>query len=298
MTRQELVKEFCSWETDKIDTTYISTMQDDLPESDRAKAEQILLHQPFKDLIESVTPAKHLVTWGTSAPGAMTFKNKITPLSVLCTNIQQTLSKNAKMKLIPLSFFCGLHTHSSASTNDWTKLVLPVGGRALIISLLAQLVRQFDFGDNGFWIDEQCRAPSSQFLHTDKLNRLLVSFIRCLPNSVHLLVMVDEVRLFEKDELKGDALPVLNTLIDIAEDQSLEASVKVLLTSTLPPLYVGSRFDANLTTKVESVYQYSPATSMDRVKWALEHALYDYQTNQKKRAALAEENDVEMGEEL
>jgi hypothetical protein len=121
-------------------------------------------------------------------------------------------------------FFCGLHTDAS----DCGGLV---GTRALLTSLIVQLLTQYEFDTRP--LHQEVDVASLQDGGTiEALTKLLLWLLRHLPQSTTLILMIDGVALFEREEFEDEALDVFEALILIAGDGNVPASIKLLFTST------------------------------------------------------------------
>jgi hypothetical protein len=135
-----------------------------------------------------------------------------------------------------------------------------VNENAMLRSLIGQLLRQFDF-DMRFLphaIDPSC--PQAELLI------LLDWLIRQLPPSHTLCCVIDGVAILERDEYEDESLPVLAKLVQLVNDPSVAAPIKLLLMSTPSTRVVRGVFeDEGLILNVNALPRQSLPSSDERV---------------------------------
>ncbi|KAK3299643.1 uncharacterized protein B0H64DRAFT_440003 [Chaetomium fimeti] len=242
---------------DLADLAFINDKKGQLLEGERTQAEQIINTQLFQRWIVSTSSAKLLVHWDLSPPETIA---DVSPLSVLCATMTQAL--RAKEGFVSALWFCGQHIDPAEAGGR-------VGGRAMLASLIDQLLRQHAFDTRYMYSDVDLAALQAGGL--DALTQLLGWLVRQLPETATVFCIVDGVYLLERDELKHEALPVLLALIRLAEDSSVAATVKLLLTSTLGTDIVRGAFEEeDLILNVDGVPQLGWAPNDERMIRELE----------------------------
>jgi hypothetical protein len=136
----------------------------------------------------------------------------------------------AQSRFISLLWFAGRHVER-VSMGDF------VGGNAMLRSLIDQLLAQYGFDMRYFQhpIDTSCTQ--------DELLVLFDWLIRQLPRSQTLCCVIDGVALLEREELEDESLPVIAKLVQLVGDRSINASIKLLLTSSPPTTTVRGVFE-------------------------------------------------------
>ncbi|KAH6617424.1 hypothetical protein F5144DRAFT_586391 [Chaetomium tenue] len=203
---------------DLADVTFVNDKRGQLPERERAQAEQIINTQLFQNWAVSTRSSKLLVHWDFNPPQTIA---DVSPLSVVCATMTQAL--RAKERFVSVVWFCGQHT-------DPAEAGAHVGEQAMLHSLIDQLLRQHDFD-----MRSMCNSIDFAALQAGRLDtliQLLEWLVRQLPETTTFFCIVDGVCLFERDEFQRQALPVLSSLIRLAEDTTVSTTVKVLLAST------------------------------------------------------------------
>ena len=203
---------------DLVDLAFVDDKKGQLPEGERAQAEQIINTQLFQSWIMSTSSAKLLVHWDFSPPQTIA---DVSPLSIFCATMTQAL--RAKERFVSALWFCGQHI-------DPTEAGGTVGGRAMLASLIDQLLRQHAFDTRPMYGAVDLAALQAGGL--DALTQMLGWLVRQLPETITLFCIIDGVYLLERDEFQREALPVLLSLIHLTGDRSVAATIKLLLTST------------------------------------------------------------------
>ncbi|KAL8396359.1 hypothetical protein RB596_009845 [Gaeumannomyces avenae] len=242
---------------DLADLAFVNDRKGHLPERERAQAEQIVNTQPFQRWVVSASSAKLLVHWDPILPETVA---GVSPLSVFCATMTKAL--RAKDRFLSATWFCGRHVDPAEAGGH-------VGGRAMLASLIDQLLRQHAFDTRPMCSDVD--IPALQAGGLDALAQLLGWLVRQLPETVTLFCIIDGVYLFERDELSDEALPAFLSLIHLAGDRSVPATIKVLLTST-PGTHVvrGAFEEEDLILRVSGLPQLGWAPSDERMIRELE----------------------------
>ncbi|PKY03829.1 hypothetical protein P168DRAFT_345063 [Aspergillus campestris IBT 28561] len=203
---------------DISDIDFVIAKKGLLPAKQRAQVEQAVNTQHFQQWIVSPFSAKLLIHWDFQLPETI---SGISPLSSLCVSLAQGLG--AHDQFMCAVFFCGRHTDAT-DAGDY------IGGRAMLTSLIRQLLRQCEFDTRS--LSQQVHVPSLQQDRLDELITLLVCIVRQVPKSTTLFFIIDGVSLFEREEFQDGALGVLSTLLGLVRDPVVFATLKVLFTST------------------------------------------------------------------
>jgi hypothetical protein len=240
---------------DYVDITFILDKKEQLPAKQRAQTEQIINSSLFRNWIVSASSAKLLVQWTSRLPQIIA---EVSPLSVFCATMTQALQ--AKERFMSIQWFCGRHI-------DPMEAGQYIGGRAMLVSLIGQLLRQHAFDTRP--LHPEINLSSLQEGGVDELRKLLGWLVRQLPQTMTLFCIIDGVVLYERDEHCGDALPVLAFLLSLTADPSVSATVKVLFASTPGPATVRVSFEAeNLILNVDALPRVEWTPSDER--WARE----------------------------
>lgn len=218
ISRDTLRRMIDTFDLDFADVAFVMDKKEQLPAKDKARAEQIIHTQLFRNWIVSASSAKLLVHWDFHRPKTIA---EVSPLSVFCMTIAQSL--RAKDRFVSTIWFCGRHI-------DESEPGVRTGGRVMLSSLIDQLLRQFQFDTRPLHNDID--LESLQEGNLEALTKLLSSLVRQLPPTMTLFFIIDGTVLFEREEFEAEALPVFLSLIRLVADTSVMASVKVLFTST------------------------------------------------------------------
>jgi len=227
-----------------------------VPMNEQARAEQLIRSRQIKDWMVSPTSSQLLVH------GDYEGKRYVSGLSLFCSSLVQSLAAKAP-QFIPLVFFCGLHT--DRNTDDYT------GGLAIIQNFICQLLCQFDF-DTKLLADA---VDEDRVRHGDihELCSLFEWLVNQLPRSVVLFCLIDGIIYYERREFEDDMGLVLVTLLRISDEQSTQAVVKVLITSSTRTSSVRKPFPDELILSMESMAR----SDMTASKWRLERQLRESQ---------------------
>ncbi|KKY28927.1 putative heterokaryon incompatibility [Diplodia seriata] len=209
---------------DLIDAAFIDDKKPQFSSRQLAQAEQIASASLFHDWMVSPRSARLLVQW--DAPTPPRTVGGVSPLSTFCGAMARALQTRGP-RFIPLLWFCGRHIDTSDPDNDENS---HIGARSMLASLIDQLLRRHDFDTRPLHRDLDLSALQSR--SPAALAKLLDWLIRRLPPTTTVVLIVDGVVLFEREEFQDEALPALSGLLRLASDGVSAAAVKVLFAST------------------------------------------------------------------
>ncbi|KAG4442565.1 hypothetical protein IFR05_001977 [Cadophora sp. M221] len=236
---------------DYTDIAFILDKKEEIPARQRAQAEQIVNTTMFRHWIVSTSSARLLVQWTARLPKTIA---EVSPLSIFCATMAQAL--HAKERFISMQFFCGRHIDVMEDPGN-------IGGRAILLSFIAQLFRHYTF-------DMRLLYPSiTTRLHeyeVSVLEDLLNWMVRQLPPTITLFCIIDGVFLYEREEHCEEALPALAFVLSLTADPKVSATVKVLFTSTPGPDTIRTAFSAeDQILNVEALPQLESTPSDERL---------------------------------
>ncbi|KAK7964326.1 hypothetical protein PG988_011300 [Apiospora saccharicola] len=216
---------------DLDDMNFVFSKELEFPDRQRLQTEQIINKQLFSEWVVSASSSKLLVQWGGSArPKPIA---NLSSLSVFCAKFVQSLA--SQDRFISIQWFCGRHLGAGVGPHD------------MLVGMIVQLLR----GYRSFDMQALCQSHDlptilqsrEQEQDTQGLVALLEWLVRALPRTLTLFCLVDGVVLYERREHWDAARPVLASLVDLADDPTIAATVKVLFTSTPGPPEVRGAFD-------------------------------------------------------
>ncbi|UKZ72545.1 hypothetical protein TrVFT333_000176 [Trichoderma virens FT-333] len=249
------------FDVDLKDLAYVADKKGQFLPKQRLLAEQIVNTQPFRDWVVSPTSSKLLIHWDSRLPKVIA---GVSPLSVFCMTITQAL--RAKERFLSMLWFCGRHIEAEESGGC-------VGGRAMITSLIDQLLRQHTF-EVHLLSSTTINLSGLQEGNLDTLIELLCYLVRQLPPTVSVFFIIDNAAFFERDEFESEALQIFSILIRLSQDTSIPASIKVLIASTPGTTIIRSAFEnEDLILNVEGLPQMVWAANEERVVRELEGGL-------------------------
>lgn len=184
----------------------------------RGKAEQLVVTWSFKEFI-MVPASSKLLVHGDFYEGM----HQISALSSVCWTLKNSLDGMAGFKT--LVFFCGCHI--DPGSNERT-----TGGQGLIRSLLAQLLRQYEFDTRV--LHEQVNLDQVAAGDLEGLCHLFVWLACHLPQKTTLVCLIDGISYFERQEHAGGMNFVLCSLLDLTRDARMRGVFKILITSPVP----------------------------------------------------------------
>lgn len=215
-----------------IDLRHISLINDrkeEIPQKQRARAEQIVSSTLFEQWAVSTTSAKLLVEWDSSQVKSIA---GITPLTVFCTTMAQAL--RTRPRFISALWFCGRHFDRSDAGGC-------IGERAMLVSFIDQILRQHVFHPWDPQNEINLHLLQGAHQSIDELLKLLIWLLRRIPQTLTVFFIIDGVYLFERDEFWSDAQRVFLGVLRLVRD--VPATVKVLFTSAPGTTIVRGAFE-------------------------------------------------------
>ncbi|KAH8899100.1 hypothetical protein GQ53DRAFT_878448 [Thozetella sp. PMI_491] len=238
---------------DLVDASFVVQRKAQFPPRQLVQAEQIINAPLFRHWIVSPSSAKLLVQWAFHPPRSLA---GISPLSVFCATMTQAL--RIKPRFVSTLWFCGRHIDTNEARPR-------VGGRAMLTSLIDQLLRQYSFD----MLELQYEVDLANIRGKEgpqELVKLLRALIYQLPEIITTVCIIDGVNLFEREELRDEALPVVSALLSLANDTNLPSAVKVLLVSTTASDIIRAAFEPeDLILNVDALPQLTWAPSDERM---------------------------------
>ncbi|KAL7904235.1 hypothetical protein GGI35DRAFT_203762 [Trichoderma velutinum] len=236
-------------DVDLIDVSFIHNKNNSLSTKAIAQVEQIVHTQVFRNWIISPNSAKLMVHWDFQPPKT---NAGISPLSLFCSTITQGLRN--KQRILSVLWFCGLHTDMSEH----------VGGYSMLASLIDQLLRQHTFDTRS--LSGSFDMVALQQNDYNELIRLFEWLVRELPNAVTLFCIVDGVALFEREEYWEKSAPVFLKMVNLSNDPTVPAVVKVLFTSSPGTDMVRGAFEQeDLILEVGNLPKWASVSSEERM---------------------------------
>ncbi|KAL1644142.1 hypothetical protein SLS58_004422 [Diplodia intermedia] len=255
---------------DLIDAAFIDDKKPQLCSRQLAQAEQIASASLFHDWMVSPRSARLLVQW--DVPTAPRTVAGISPLSTFCAAMARALQTRSP-RFIPLLWFCGRHIDPSDPDDERHA---HIGARPMLASLTDQLLRHHDFDTRP--LHRALDLSALQSRSPDALAKLLDWLIRHLPPTATVVLIVDGVALFEREEFQDEALPALSGLLRLASDDVTDGVsaaaavvVKVLFASTPGTEVVRAAFESQgLVLDVGALPRIACAPSGERLGRELE----------------------------
>ncbi|ETS80034.1 hypothetical protein PFICI_07563 [Pestalotiopsis fici W106-1] len=206
-TREFLLEFLDSSDIEEADIGYITKQQISHGAPGRNRTDQIMKSHEFVQWITEPT-SKELLVHGNSAT------TPISPLSFFCALLTQNLRRVEKF--VSLAFFCGCHPYEDQG-----------GSRTLIISLLAQLLRQeihFDFRFLTYELAELMENGNVQAYCS-----VFDELVQQVSQDETLFCIIDGANFYERnEEMRHESAEVLCFLLDLTKSQT---KFKILLTS-------------------------------------------------------------------
>ncbi|KAK3983790.1 hypothetical protein QBC44DRAFT_391456 [Cladorrhinum sp. PSN332] len=198
---------------DLEDLSYIREHKARLPARQLSQAEQAINTVLFRNWITSASSSRLLVQWNDTRPNS----SSISPLSVFCATLISNLRFSPPgSNFISATWFCSLHIDPAIHSH--------IGGRAMLISIIQQILRQHTFDTRGL----NSVYPQASI---SELLGLLEALVQRLPQTVTLYFITDGAVFYERDEVCDEATQVLVGLIRIVCSGGSQATVKLLLSS-------------------------------------------------------------------
>ncbi|OTA08542.1 hypothetical protein A9Z42_0002450 [Trichoderma parareesei] len=212
---------------DSVDLQAVKEYSYRLPRKYHARAVQVTQTREFRQWIVTPTSTRLLIHGDFSPHGPDS--HRVSPLSFFCFLLVHML--RARERYITLVFFCGVHVEEEDSN---------VGGAAIMRSFIAQLLQQtgpsFIQLDMAMDLESVARGDCA----ISKLCDLFVQLVRQqLSRNRTLVCIIDGIGDYETDELQGDMLAVIKTLLQFRKpakqghgaEQPSHGDVKVLVTT-------------------------------------------------------------------
>lgn len=163
----------------------------------------------------SLRPAKLLIH------GTFRGSRTISPLSLLTATLTEAVRPD-HLRFVSLVFFCGCHLDPEEDTLS--------GGKALIQVLISQLLQQqphLNISPSPWELNlDQVRQGDLQ-----QLCQFLNLLVHHLPGDVTLFCFIDGMVYYERDEFIDEMQYVLAAIMRLVGDPTIQANVKLLITS-------------------------------------------------------------------
>lgn len=189
-----------------------------IPLSLSSRSEQLATTPQFKSWLVKPTSRKLLIHGNFKSGPSL-----ISPLSLLTATLIQVL--RTRESYISLVFFCGSHVERDEG---------PVGGRAMIRSLIAQLLNQHSFDIST--LSQEVDLDHVEKGSTKALCTLLSWLLRKVSKDMTIVILLDGVSHYEIDDpgFEKVMLSVIKLLLNFAkEGGGLMATLKLIVTSPL-----------------------------------------------------------------
>ncbi|KAK5637229.1 hypothetical protein RRF57_012942 [Xylaria bambusicola] len=207
----------CSSNVDEQDMEAVIDRAGGFPDEDRGHAEQVINMPVFRDWVV-YRGSSRLLVHGDYDPNDYP---EISPLSALCVTLVKAL--RTRPGFVGLAFFCGQHVGQRHDHQT--------GPRGLMREFVVQMLRQ----SPSACLDTLGSSRSLSEIENSDLNQLIQLFpslVRKLPTSTTLVVIIDQVYVYEQREYCEGLCKVINMLVKLAEDEELIRNpIKILLTS-------------------------------------------------------------------
>lgn len=207
---------------DEADLQKVLNRAADIDFSDRGRAQQMISTQHFRHWMLTHNSAKLLVH------GDFENTSRTSPFSILAATVTQGFRSSPG--IINLVFFCGQHLLDEEHH----------GGKAMIRSLIAQLLRQYPF---------PAIAPPSgmsmEDIHSANIKQLCTLFtflIQQLSPQTTIFCLIDSINEYEREEYIHGMDDVIYAMLGLVGGNS-RASFKLLLLSPRPTVEVRKAFD-------------------------------------------------------
>lgn len=214
-TAQTLVQLLSVPDISDSDLQEVKELGSTLSQRDKRKADQVLQMDIFTQWMRSLKPAKLLIH------GVFRGSRTVSPLSLLTATLTETV-RTDQIQFVSLVFFGGRHSDRDEDAFS--------GGEALIQSFIYQLLQQqphMIISPSPWELDmERVRQGDLQ-----QLCQLLNLLIHRLPEEVTLFCLIDGMVYYERDEFIDETQYVLTELTRLVGDPTIQANVKLLVTS-------------------------------------------------------------------
>jgi hypothetical protein len=238
---------------EEVDLEHIMRTRELLPTDDRERAEQLVRSRKFQDWVVAPASRELLVH------GDLEGTHYVSALSFLCSTLIESLKE--MNQFLPLIFFCGRHVDD----ND-----VHAGGRGMIKSLIAQLLRQRSFDTS--LLDREVNISLVKEGDIKQLSALFGWLAHQLAEDVTLFCFIDGIKYYERDQYSDDMGEVLRSLLDLTEDRNMHNTFKILVTSPSETKIVRQAFDNECILSMAGQPRTGTGFSKSRVGRQLEGA--------------------------
>jgi hypothetical protein len=241
---------------DQSDINAIQDSAETIPWKYRKQTQQVLVAREFYDWASTPKSCTLLIE-GPNWKDSFQAGQAMAWVSATFTEVLRT-----RDHFISLAFFCGRHVEPEDA---------PIGGTALISSFVAQLIQQHYAETTFDPQDIDLESLGAGDLRT--LCDLFARLVRQLPRHQTLICIIDSVDAYETSELEDDMRMVLHHLLNLAKEESVSATFKILVTSVTGTLGVHEEFqdeDANvllmesLQSSLEDVSEWESGEDSDQ----------------------------------
>ncbi|KAM0816710.1 putative Fungal STAND N-terminal Goodbye domain-containing protein [Seiridium cardinale] len=167
-----------------VDISHVLHTRELLPADQKAQVDLVFNARLFHDWNRSAFPQKLLIQWDNNKPTTIA---GVSPLSGFCADLVRNVE--TKPEFLTIVWFCGLHI-------DPVEPQTAVGGRAMVASLIDQLLRRHHFDMKK--VPRDINTASVQLGNIRTLIKLLRWLIRRLPADITLLCIIDGLVMFER----------------------------------------------------------------------------------------------------
>ncbi|KAK3299630.1 uncharacterized protein B0H64DRAFT_455727 [Chaetomium fimeti] len=236
------------YDIEDADIDDIEENREQLAAHDRVRAEQIVHTQMFQEWIVSPESTKLLIH-GNASPVRAT---ETSALSLFCATLSRPF--RSRPRYLCLIWFCGRHLGDAGSSDDEFDSddddstssdedyyhCYPYGDqlrqgagtktgtiKRMVRSLIAQLLSDYDFGLSYPMLPDVDLASVEEG-DLAELMALLGWLVRQLPEEVTLVILIDGLAFYEREEFEGPMLDVVGDLVGLTAASDVLATVKLL----------------------------------------------------------------------
>lgn len=196
--------------------------------------------------VEWLLTNKNVSHWLTSTKSQTILVNghgslkRVTPMSIFCAMLAQSL--NSTGSFIVLSHFCGLQMLDRDSQDGKEQKT-----SGLLRSLLIQLLAQWKFSNitclEHDFIEKLKRTSPNWSSHRQR--DLLHHLVSGLPKATPIFIIIDGTNYYEVEDLLADTKKVVREVNELLSSESVEAMVKILVTSPTRSINLTKYFRTN-----------------------------------------------------
>lgn len=197
------------------DLLRVKALESTLSRKYKEKADWVVKTGIFTQWMRSLKPAKLLIQ------GSFRGSRTLSPLCLLTATLTEA-ARADQQRFVSLVFFCSCHTDREEDTFS--------GGRALIQVLISQLLQQqphMNISASPWELNVDLVRQG----HLQQLCQLLSLLVHRLPGELTLFCLIDGMVYYERDEFIGETQYVLTEITRLVGDPTIEANVKLLITS-------------------------------------------------------------------